>query len=864
MFGASRNDWHADHGMSCENPNTSNRTIHLTSQQQAGEAAYYYCAPDGNADKAHVMTTVNTEGYVTVWFSPKPTFRNVSKVCWDQNITDLGGGKWTVVNLLTPAEYTGKTDLGYTSPDFPGNGGPTSPQGPAANGVKVFRGTMNSYTNKQFHDGARGVTVSDKAARYKHCVIDNGNGTLTTTIAQPNGTTVSRTVIGNIPDGDIRVQFGDDNYNPDKHFDTKGAAPNSTGLYTWHWDNIQIYAAGSTNQTGGGNIALPTVAFSASPSSISPGKISTVTWSSTNAASCMAGGGWTGAKATSGTLAVSPPSTTSYTLACTGAGGTSPVANATVAVGASPAPINGACGSANGTTVSSAPSTNLCSTGTSSTVTGSGPWTWSCGGSNGGTSLSCSASASGTGSIPTPTPTPTPAPSANACKMQLGGTPAFCDTFDTAAGTGNRSGQLNGTLWGVSRWTGDMNFGSSYKVPWVSSKLMGCNGPQSTRPDTDIIICNGQLRQATNDNATGSYEAGTVTAMTIYPKQPFNFAGRTGTISFDVSNDTQGTHGAWPELWVTSTPMPAPFLHFSSAGSGDPHAFGIRFAGSTVAGQGAQLAPNCPNDNNIRWTVDSFVAVRNHVVDDTQGYGTRSKMTVTPMGCVIASSGANGGLNHVEVQVSQNQVDVYATDAGKTTPLIHIAKITDVNLSFTQGLIWLEDVHYNADKSLRTPLQHDHTFTWDNVAFDGPRVARDLSYDVLDSLTPCHDGTVCLGYESSASQPAQVNTLPIAASAISATQGQYLMFTAYAGTQPSQFSFTLNGHAYSFPWPLPHKSQYSTNSFMFPVKAADLVAGPNAIRLWSDQYMIVANINIVLAGAGGVPPANTANVASSP
>jgi hypothetical protein len=443
--------------------------------------------------------------------------------------------------------------------------------------------------------------------------------------------------------------------------------------------------------------------------------------------------------------------------------------------------------------------------------------------------------------------------------MQLGTAVSFCDTFDSPAGTGNRSGQLNGTVWGVSRWTGDMNFGSSYKVPWVSSKLVGCNGPQSTRPDTDIIICNGQMRQATNDNATGAYEAGTVTALTIYPKQPFNFAGRTGTISFDVSNDTQGTHGAWPELWVTSTPMPAPFLHFSGSGSGDPHAFGIRFAGSVVAGQGAQLGSNCPNDNNIRWTVDSFVAVRNHVVDDTQGYGTRSKMNVTSMGCVIASSGPNGGLNHVEVQVSQNQIDVYATDAGKTTPLIHIAKITDANLSFTQGLIWLEDVHYNADKSLRLPLQHDHTFTWDNVAFDGPSVARDLSYDVLDSLTPCHDGTVCLGYESSASQPTQVSTLPIAASAISATQGQYLMFTAYAGTQPTQFSFTLNGHAYSFPWPLPDKSQYSTHSFMFPVKATDLVAGPNAIRLWSDQYMIVANINIVLAGAGGVvPPAASA------
>jgi hypothetical protein len=243
MFGQERNDWHADHGMKCENPNTSHRTIHLTSQQQASDAAFFYCMPEGNQDKGHMMTTVNTVGYVTVWFSPKQTFRNVSKVCWDQNITDLGGGKWTIVNFLTAAEYAGKTDLGYTSPDFPKSGGASPPQGHAANGVKMFRGVMTSYTNGQRREAARGVTVSDKAARYKHCVIDNGNGTLTTTIAQPNGGAASRTVIGNIPDGDIRVQFADDSYNPDKHFDARGAAPNSTARYTWHWDNIQIYTA---------------------------------------------------------------------------------------------------------------------------------------------------------------------------------------------------------------------------------------------------------------------------------------------------------------------------------------------------------------------------------------------------------------------------------------------------------------------------------------------------------------------------------------------------------------------------------------------------------------------------------------------
>ena len=53
--------------------------------------------------------------------------------------------------------------------------------------------------------------------------------------------------------------------------------------------------------------------------------------------------------------------------------------------------INGQCGSANGRTLPSAPTTNLCSIGAPSAVSGTGPWSWTCAGSNGGTSASCSA-----------------------------------------------------------------------------------------------------------------------------------------------------------------------------------------------------------------------------------------------------------------------------------------------------------------------------------------------------------------------------------------------------------------------------------------------------------------------------------------
>ena len=61
------------------------------------------------------------------------------------------------------------------------------------------------------------------------------------------------------------------------------------------------------------------------------------------------------------------------------------------------APVNGDCGSANGTTVASKPSQNLCNAGQASVVTEpqTGLWSWSCLGSNGGTTQMCSAGTSG-------------------------------------------------------------------------------------------------------------------------------------------------------------------------------------------------------------------------------------------------------------------------------------------------------------------------------------------------------------------------------------------------------------------------------------------------------------------------------------
>ncbi len=83
--------------------------------------------------------------------------------------------------------------------------------------------------------------------------------------------------------------------------------------------------------------AAPAVTLSANPAAVAPGGTATLSWSSANAVSCTASGGWSGTQAASGTLAVTPATTTAYTLACAGPGDTPP-AIATVTVSAIPPP----------------------------------------------------------------------------------------------------------------------------------------------------------------------------------------------------------------------------------------------------------------------------------------------------------------------------------------------------------------------------------------------------------------------------------------------------------------------------------------------------------------------------------------------
>ena len=86
-----------------------------------------------------------------------------------------------------------------------------------------------------------------------------------------------------------------------------------------------------TNPSGGGTVTptptpvAPTLTLTTSAASIISGGSTNLTWSSTNATACLATGSWTGAKTVNGTQStgvLSTVGTQTYTLACTGTGGT--------------------------------------------------------------------------------------------------------------------------------------------------------------------------------------------------------------------------------------------------------------------------------------------------------------------------------------------------------------------------------------------------------------------------------------------------------------------------------------------------------------------------------------------------------------
>ena len=399
-------------------------------------------------------------------------------------------------------------------------------------------------------------------------------------------------------------------------------------------------------------------------------------------------------------------------------------------------------------------------------------------------------------------------------------TPAFCETFDHAAGSGTQTGDLDPLVWGVSR-LGDINPGNI--LDGVVASHNACGGV--VVPPADVRICNGQYVESQNDG-------GAVTNLASYPKQPFNFTGRTGVIVFDVSADSDGTHAAWPEFVITDEPVPGVRRCISECPGNTPTAknqIGFSIAGGT-SGPGGVTG------------IDTFFSSSN---------GTYSTVAATQYGTITKGSATQ--MNHFKVQVSQSRIDVFGSDAGSVT-LKHLAG-ANLALTFSQGLVWLNDVHYNARKAIEPcecGTQFDHSFTWDNLGFDGPKTYRDWGYDVAYANAPTGsasqhgDSLVNEGYLIG-NGPRTLGTSSVDKGVATAAK---IVLNAYTFTG-TFVSVSVNGHlAVSHPLVNP----YHWESFSIVVPLSDVAPGVNTLTFASNSgSTTVANVSIILVAASAVP-----------
>jgi hypothetical protein len=370
---------------------------------------------------------------------------------------------------------------------------------------------------------------------------------------------------------------------------------------------------------GGGNsrvVPAPSVSLDASSTTINAGNSATLTWTSSNATSCSASGVWSGSEATSGTQSTGAlEDDASYSLTCTGSGGTSPTASVAITVNALPTaqltatPTAVPVGGGSTLTWSSAHA-NACAatgdwngalavSGTQGTgaLTQNATYTLTCTGA-GGTS---SAVTSTVTIIPVPTVTLTAAPVA----VAVGGSSTLTwngANADSCTASGGWSGSLalNG-----SQGTGPVSRATSYSL-----SCTGSGGTASASTAVNLI-----------PNATL-----VVSPSVVAP-------GDTSTLTWTSNNATSctasnGWSGPLPAGGTQSTAAVSSTTSYSLVCNGAGGASNTATATLTVSNVTMSLSPQTaaitltrtqqftatvPGGGDATWTVDGIVNGNNAV-----------------------------------------------------------------------------------------------------------------------------------------------------------------------------------------------------------------------------------------------------------
>lgn len=303
------------------------------------------------------------------------------------------------------------------------------------------------------------------------------------------------------------------------------------------------------------------------------------------------------------------------------------------------------------------------------------------------------------------------APRAGTCGLPM---PAFCETFETGPSPVTRSGELDATRWSVMRGMpyDSASFDDAYRI---GPALIGaCRADLSdTRvlPDHDALVCDPTPTIASR-HALVATAAQNYGLSTYRIRQPFDFAGRIGTIHVDLDLTNDGL-GGWPAIILSGDPAASPSFDWEERGSGPRNGIEIELSTGWC---------NTPSTVSARifTFADYAQTTRVPTVDcDTPHVTTRS-----------------GALSHVEILVTQQHVEVWASepsDDGLTFGAMTRLWSGDVDLPFSRGYVSLALRNHATIKYWRSSAA---TLRFDNVGFDGPVVTGWREYSAPDSLVP--------------------------------------------------------------------------------------------------------------------------------
>jgi len=244
------------------------------------EEHVYMCFPGGDPSLGHAMAyAMDSSGYGFVGSLPDQVFENVDEVSLDINTTSAGARNFVEIKVI-PADKTFVNGMpcgpdlpcndGWDYNDIDGVGGITfSQEGVGLQIATADRPDGETFDFYSSSTDSRGthyescdndssghcftarlhVGNQDIRQRHRHVFRDNNNGTISFGVAEADGSMHWVTAEGAFPSGPVRVVIAFHNYTGTKSGNGPGNDGNlspSTGGFTWHWDNLVVYAESTT------------------------------------------------------------------------------------------------------------------------------------------------------------------------------------------------------------------------------------------------------------------------------------------------------------------------------------------------------------------------------------------------------------------------------------------------------------------------------------------------------------------------------------------------------------------------------------------------------------------------------------------